>query len=120
MGVKAKLMQGHITASQLQGEVFIAPVDVLFSQELVFQPDIVYVSEPSKVKDKIYGSLDLLVEVVSPSTFKLDLTDKMKLYERHGVKEYWLVFPLEKTIMVKVKSKVLEGFELEVEEVFSL
>ncbi|WPM32083.1 Uma2 family endonuclease [Hydrogenobacter sp. T-2] len=60
----------------------------------------------------------------------------MKLYERHGVKEYWLVFPLEKTIMLyeltekgyelfssateegKVKSNVLEGFELDVEEIF--
>ncbi len=133
----SRLMQGYITTSQLQGEVFIAPVDVVFSQELVLQPDIVYVLDSSKVRDKIYGSPDLVVEVVSPSTFKRDLTDKMKLYEKHGVKEYWLVFPLEKTIMVyelkdngyelfsyatekgKVKSKVLEGFELEVEEVFS-
>ncbi len=125
------------TEGKGSGYVVASPIDVVFSKDLVLQPDIVYVLEPSKVRDKIYGSPDLVVEVVSPSTFKRDLTDKMKLYEKHGVKEYWLVFPLEKTIMVyelkdngyelfsyatekgKVKSKVLEGFELEVEEVFS-
>ncbi|MEJ5339483.1 MAG: Uma2 family endonuclease [Aquificaceae bacterium] len=113
-----------------------SPIDVVLSETLVLQPDIVYVSDPSKVRDRIYGSPDLVVEVVSPSTFKRDITDKMKIYEKHGVKEYWLVFPLEKTIMVytltekgyelfsyatekgKVRSGVLEGFELEVEEVF--
>ncbi|WPM32982.1 Uma2 family endonuclease [Hydrogenobacter sp. T-2] len=132
----SRLIHEHLTVSKLQGEVFIAPVDVVFSEELVLQPDIVYLSDLSKVKDKIYSAPDLVVEVVSPSTLKRDLTDKMKLYERHGVKEYWLVFPLEKTIMVyeltekgyelfssatekgKVKSRVLEGFESEVEEVF--
>ncbi len=118
------------------GEVILSPVDVVLDEGNILQPDIVYTSEPSKVREKIYGSPELVVEVVSPSTFKRDLTDKMKLYEKHGVKEYWLVFPLEKTIMVyelkdnsyellsyatekgKVKSKVLEGFEMEVEEVF--
>ncbi|MFN3265108.1 MAG: Uma2 family endonuclease, partial [Aquificaceae bacterium] len=102
------------------------------------QPDIVYVSDTSKVGNRIHGSPDLVVEVVSPSTLKRDITDKMKIYEKHRIKEYWLVFPLEKTIMVyeltekgyelfsyatekgRVKSKVLEGFELDVEEVFTL
>ncbi|MEJ5338333.1 MAG: Uma2 family endonuclease [Aquificaceae bacterium] len=122
--------------SKSSGVVLTAPVDVIFSEDTVLQPDIVYVSDQSKVKEKIHGAPDLVVEVVSPSTFKRDITDKMKLYERHGVREYWLVFPLEKTIMVyeltekgyelfsyatekgKVKSRVLQGFELEVEEVF--
>ncbi len=134
----SRLMHEYLKASKLQGEVFIAPVDVVFSEELVLQPDIVYLSDLSKVKDKIHGSPDLVVEVVSPSTLTRDITDKMKLYERHGVKEYWLVFPLEKTIIVyeftpkgyellssatekgKVKSKVLEGFELDVEGIFNL
>jgi Uma2 family endonuclease len=122
--------------SKSSGVVLTAPVDVIFSEDTVLHPDIVYVSDQSKVKEKIHGAPDLVVEVVFPSTFKRDITDKMKLYERHGVREYWLAFPLEKTIMVyeltekgyelfsyatekgKVKSKVLQGFELEVEEVF--
>lgn len=118
------------------GIVGIAPIDVVLSAEIVLQPDIVYLSDLSKVKDRIYGTPDLVVEVASPSTLKRDMTDKMKLYERYGVKEYWLVFPLEKAIFVytltekgyelfsyatekgKVRSKVLEGFELNLENVF--
>ncbi|MCX8076653.1 MAG: Uma2 family endonuclease, partial [Aquificaceae bacterium] len=82
------------------GEVFVSPIDVVLSEDVVLQPDIVYLSELSKVKDKIYGVPDLVVEVVSPSTLKRDLVDKMKIYEAHGVREYWLLFPSEKTLMV--------------------
>ncbi len=80
------------------GTVVIAPIDVVFDEETVLKPDAVYVSDLSKIGN--YGSPDLVVEVVSPSTFKRDFVDKTRLYERFGVKEYWLVFPLEKTIMV--------------------
>ncbi len=118
------------------GIVVIAPIDVVFSRDTVLQPDIVYVSDLSKVKDRIYGVPDLVVEVASPSTLKRDITDKMKIYEKYGVKEYWVVFPSEKTILVyqltengyelfssaiekgKVRSKILEGFEVNLEEVF--
>ncbi len=118
------------------GIVVIAPIDVVFSRDIVLQPDIVYVSDLSKVKDRIYGVPDLVVEVASPSTLKRDITDKMKIYEKYGVKEYWIVFSSEKTILVyqltengyelfssaiekgKVRSKVLEGFEINLEEVF--
>lgn len=126
----------NYTEDSLFGIVIIAPIDVVFDESTVLQPDVVYISDPSKVKDKIHGAPELVVEIVSPSTFKRDITDKMKIYEKYGVKEYWLVFPLEKTIMVyalmekgyelfsyatekgKVKSMVLEGFELDVEEIF--
>ncbi len=134
--VIVRMLSALLRHPETKDRTVVSPVDLVLSENVVLQPDIVYLSDLSKVKDKIYGAPDLVVEVVSPSTFKRDLTDKMKLYERHGVKEYWLVFPLEKTIMVyeltekgyellssatergKVQSKVLEGFELEVEEVF--
>ncbi len=118
------------------GSLFVSPVDVVFSENVVLQPDIVFVKEVSIQDLRINKYPELIVEVVSPSTFKRDLTDKMKIYENFGVKEYWLIFPLEKTILIyaltqkgyelfssatekgKVKSKVLEGFELDAEEVF--
>ena len=118
------------------GEVLLSPVDVVFDQENVLQPDLVYVSDPSKVEDKVYGVPELVVEVISPQTLVRDFVEKRKLYERFKVKEYWLIFPLEKTMFVyeltengyelfsyatergKVKSKILEGFELELEEFF--
>ncbi len=128
-------MRSFVDANSL-GLILVAPVDVVFDEENVLQPDIVYISDLSKVKDRIYGAPDLVVEVASPSTLKRDITDKMKIYERYGVKEYWIVFSSEKTIVVyqltengyelfssaiekgKVRSKILEGFEINLEEVF--
>ena len=86
------------------GEVLYAPVGVEFpdSAEGV-QPDIVYVSrERSDIigEDWIRGAPDLVVEVVSPSTAERDRTIKRKLYERHGVKQYWIVDPDTKTVEV--------------------
>ncbi len=126
--------------SQRGGEVYISPVDVVLSEDVVFQPDLVVVFEEnySILKERgIFGSPDLVVEVVSPSTFKKDTEDKRKLYAKHGIKEYWLVFPEEKVVEVlvlkegeyevfsyafekgKVCSSVLEGFCINLEEVFS-
>ncbi len=119
------------------GEVVLSPIDVILSEDAVVQPDIAFISDLSKIKKRIEGTPDLVVEVVSPSSLKRDITDKFRLYEKHGVKEYWLVFPAEKSVLVftltdkgyelfseahekgKVKSKLLEGFELEVEELWS-
>ncbi|MEJ5338334.1 MAG: Uma2 family endonuclease [Aquificaceae bacterium] len=118
------------------GKVVFSPIDVVLDEGNVLQPDIVFVSDAGRIGKNIQGAPDLLVEVVSPSTLIRDLTDKMKIYERNGVQEYWIVFPLEKAIIVytlspegyelfssavekgKVRSKALKGFELEVEEVF--
>ncbi len=121
------------------GEVFISPIDVVLSDENVFQPDIVFVSKENAgiVKEKaIFGSPDLVVEVISPSTLKRDTEDKKRLYAKFGVKELWLIFPGEKAVEVfslkdggyevcsfgydsgKVKSCILEGFELNLEQLF--
>lgn len=69
--------------------------------ETVVQPDIVVVCDPSKLDDKgCKGAPDLVVEILSPATGGKDLTVKFDLYERHGVKEYWIVQPVDKTLMV--------------------
>ena len=121
------------------GDFYLAPVDVVLSEEHVVQPDLVFVSKDrlSIARDRgIFGSPDLVVEVVSPSTFKRDTEDKRKLYAKYGVKEYWLVFPEERVVEVltlegneyevfsyafesgKVCSKLLEDFCLNLEEIF--
>lgn len=46
------------------------------------------------------GPPDLIVEILSPSTGKKDLNEKFSLYERHGVKEYWIVDPGNKYVKV--------------------
>jgi Uma2 family endonuclease len=45
------------------------------------------------------GAPDLVVEIVSPFTARKDLKEKLFLYERHGVKEYWIVEPADKILM---------------------
>ncbi|MBC8044500.1 MAG: Uma2 family endonuclease [Rhizobacter sp.] len=49
---------------------------------------------------KINGAPDLVVEILSPSTGYYDLTHKKRIYERFGVREYWILDPTEKTVEV--------------------
>jgi Uma2 family endonuclease len=91
------------------GEVFAAAFDVRLPQgneqdeaiDTVVQPDIVVVCDPAKIDEKgCKGAPDLVVEIVSPSTVQKDLKQKMALYERAGVKEYWIIHPADKTVMI--------------------
>ncbi|MCS7196684.1 MAG: Uma2 family endonuclease, partial [Aquificaceae bacterium] len=78
--VVVRLLSLLLKHPETKDRIVPAPIDVVLSEDTVLQPDIVYLSELSKVKDKIYGVPDLVVEVVSPSTLKRDLVDKMKIY----------------------------------------
>jgi Uma2 family endonuclease len=78
------------------GRVIVSPFDVEFSQFDVVEPDILYVSNAraSVLTEKnAQGSPDLVVEVLSPSTKKIDRTTKLKLYARFSVEEYWIIEP---------------------------
>lgn len=86
---------------------YMAPFDVrLFPSEQlddnnVVQPDITVICDPGKLKDAgCEGAPDLIVEVLSPSTAKKDKGIKKRLYERAGVKAYWIVDPFNHTIEV--------------------
>jgi len=90
--------------------VLYAPVDVRFPKNgetdnekiyTVVQPDICVVCDQSKLDE--YGCLgapDMIVEILSPSTAKKDMTEKFVLYEESGVKEYWIVHPTEKAVNI--------------------
>lgn len=83
------------------GEVFMAPVDVLFSQFDVVEPDVLFVSKanaPRLRERHVEGAPDLAIEVLSPSSARIDKVRKLRLYERHGVREYWLVDPATDTL----------------------
>ena len=78
------------------GRVFNAPTDVVLSEHDVVQPDLVFVSSEREhiITDaNIQGAPDLVVEILSPSTASRDWRDKLDLYARHGVAEYWLDGP---------------------------
>ena len=81
------------------GEALYAPLDVIFAEDDVYQPDIVYVSKENVniIKENgIFGAPDLIVEIISPGTAIYDVVDKREIYEGYGVKELWFVNPDEK------------------------
>ena len=65
-----------------------------------YKPDMMVVCDPDKMKetDGVHGAPDLVVEVLSPSTGRYDRGRKMHTYEKHGVREYWLVSPEARTV----------------------
>ena len=78
------------------GRVFSAPTDVVLSDTVVVQPDLLFISNERAhiiTEQNIQGAPDLVVEILSPSTANRDWTTKRELYARHGVKELWMVDP---------------------------
>lgn len=83
---------------------FVAPFDVYFEEEgetHKVQPDITVICDKSGLSEKGYKGVPvLIIEVLSPSTASKDYIEKMDLYMRIGVKEYWIVSPKNKTVEV--------------------
>jgi len=94
---------GSIFKRFLRGKTckpFIEP-DVYLDDENHYIPDVVVLCDRSKTDDKrIYGAPDLVIEIISPSTERKDITEKKDIYGKCGVKEYWLVDPPSKKITV--------------------
>ena len=92
-------------------KVFFAPFDVRFPKntnpesdantETVVQPDLVVICEPGKIDSRgCLGAPDLVIEILSPSTSAKDRLTKLNLYEKHGVKEYWIVSSDAGSVMI--------------------
>lgn len=78
------------------GEVFIPPLSVKFDDANYYQPDVIWVAEDSACKigeDGFNGPPDLVVEVLSPGTAKIDRGIKFQKYQHYAVREYWIVEP---------------------------
>ncbi|MDD2740784.1 MAG: Uma2 family endonuclease [Rhodocyclaceae bacterium] len=89
----------------------IAPVDVLLpaSDEAddhattVVQPDILVVCDPKKLTERnVRGAPDWIIEILSPATARHDHLTKRNLYQRAGVREYWLVHPVDRVLTIYV------------------
>jgi Uma2 family endonuclease len=105
----------------------------------VVQPDICVICDLSKLDDRgCVGAPDLIVEVLSPTTLKYDWNYKFNLYEKAGVREYWIVDPKAKTVAVfllqedgnydngtvyechqKAPVFIFEGLEIDLNELFA-
>jgi len=138
-------------ANYLEGkncEVYAAPFGVrLFEQDgdrpedvdTVVEPDISVVCDRSRLdKHGCKGAPDLIVEILSPSSLRHDRLVKLNLYQRAGVREYWIVDPENRSVMVFLpdsngsfriqedygredvaKVSVLDGCYIELNKVFS-
>jgi Uma2 family endonuclease len=83
------------------GVILFSPLDVHLDEDNQFQPDLVFIlhQNASIIKEKrIEGAPDLVAEVLSPSTSHNDKIRKKRQYERHEVKEYWLIDPVHRTV----------------------
>ncbi|WP_154855190.1 Uma2 family endonuclease [Cyclobacterium xiamenense] len=125
--------------------VYTAPFDVRLPVssrkhadiDTVVQPDLCVVCDPEKLDELgCVGAPDLIVEILSPGNNKKELQVKYEVYEATGVKEYWVIHPDERTLLIytleagkyrpsrlftmgdEVESQVLSGFVLDLEEVF--
>lgn len=124
-------------------KVFPAPIDVCFSNVEIdklkewVQPDLVIVCDKSKIRDKrIVGVPDLIVEILSGATARKDKTVKYNLYQKVGVKEYWIVDPSNEFIDVylleddryeasgtyfkddSIPVNIFDGFSIDLKNVF--
>jgi len=121
------------------GEVFFAPIALLVDDYNAPQPDVMFVSNKNANAfgdDVLVRAPELVVEILSPSTMADDRYRKRKLYARFGVKEYWIIDPKNQSVEVlelkagdydifsfaaekgTIRSKVLDGFTLDLKEVF--
>lgn len=95
-----RLLDDYITKNNL-GDVWYAPCDVIFSNINIVQPDVLFISNENHeilTALNIKGAPDLIIEILSPSTIENDRIIKKLVYEKFGVKEYWLVDPEQDTI----------------------
>ena len=112
--------------------VLPAPADVLIDELNVFQPDIVVLREPVAGDEHYVGVPRLAVEILSPSTRGRDRDFKARRLLGAGVREVWLVDPVEKTIEVastdgsviyrgdeRAPSVALDGFAVTPDDLFS-
>lgn len=84
-------------------EVFTAPYDVQLDKDdyTLVQPDIAVICDSDKITDKrCVGAPDWIMEVVSPSTDSRDYKVKLFKYRSAGVREYWIIDPIDKRVVV--------------------
>jgi Uma2 family endonuclease len=122
------------------GVVLIAPLDVYLTEVNIYQPDVIFVSNPRRAiigEHGIEGAPDLVVEILSMGTARYDKGSKRKIYARTGVSELWLVDPQARSVQVYqldkdpqkpvathgenavLSSPLLPGLKIRLSEIFS-
>ncbi|MCI7768054.1 MAG: Uma2 family endonuclease [Oscillospiraceae bacterium] len=81
-------------------EAFNAPSDVKLDDSTIVQPDIFVTCRPDRLDGQFHnGAPDWIIEILSPSTLRKDFSIKLSLYKSHGVREYWIVDPIDSRVI---------------------
>lgn len=141
---RVSLKLSNIFFNYLDGhscEVFVAPFDIKLTKEdlaaSVVIPDLSIICDKEGLNDKRYeGVPSLIIEILSPSNQHQDLVVKMNLYAKYGVKEYWIVNPMTRGVIIysldseqhytqfaikstgTVESKLFSGLSVDLDKLF--
>jgi Uma2 family endonuclease len=83
-----------------EGLVLISPMDVILADDTILQPDLLYVAKARRgiVGSRVKGAPDLVIEILCSDGDRRDRTEKLDLYAKYGVAEYWIVDPVSQVI----------------------
>ena len=96
-------LREYVRANKGKCIVLMSPIDVQLDcdDKTMLQPDVLVVCDKSKLKEKhVYGAPDMVIEVTSPATRKKDMSIKLCKYSEAGVREYWIIDPDKKKVIV--------------------
>lgn len=96
-------LRDYIKKNGGPGKVYPAPFAVFLNEDdrNYVEPDISVICDSSKVDNRGYqGAPDFIIEIVSPSSQRMDYLTKLFKYRTAGVREYWIVNPLQRTVQV--------------------
>jgi Uma2 family endonuclease len=100
LGNLHRILSTHVFATHI-GRLLLAPTDVILAATTVVQPDLVFVrNDRSQVVTTrgVEGAPTLVVEILSPTTYRTDRVTKAQLYAKHNVPNYWLIDPDQRTL----------------------
>ena len=88
------------------GKIFLSPLDIVLTPHRVVQPDVFFIAQDRLgiVGDHVEGVPDLAVEVISATSWKRDRVEKKALYEQSGVREYWIIDPVNRLATIYSRS----------------
>ncbi len=139
--VELTVRLGSFVKARRLGRFLIAPTDVLLSVHDIVQPDLFFISNQRAAvaqEKNVQGAPDLVIEILSKGTLRLDKGPKLKAYERCGVREYWMFDRFQRGVLPwkrsgeslrpqpflsaaakdVLTSPLLPGFELPLAEIF--
>lgn len=94
-------IRNYIRTNNGKCKVLVAPSDVKLNDEDTVQPDVFVVCDPDKFDEHgCVGAPDWIIEILSPSNAEHDTVEKLALYLKAGVREYWIVDPINNKVLV--------------------